>query len=85
LALAPPTTPAVSCFDLCGDAIGHHETWIRLKHFPASNRENLQEEFFLQAQTLSISLNFILFSQHDPLTHKCLLCSLALGRAREYS
>jgi hypothetical protein len=30
-------------------------------------------------------LNYIVFPQHDPPTHKCLLHSLTLGRAWEYS
>jgi hypothetical protein len=34
---------------------------------------------------MSVNSNPILFPQHDPLIHKHLLCSLTLGRAREYS
>jgi len=62
----------------------HKEMWIQFKHFLASNWESLQEEFFFQAQTLSASSSSILFPQHDPLTHKCLLYSLAFGCVREY-
>ncbi len=45
--------------------------------------ENLQE-FFLRAEALSTNLNLILFPQHDPPTHKCLLHSLTLGYVGEY-
>ncbi len=38
----------------------------------------------MQAQALSTSSNSIPFPQHDLLIHKCLLCSLAFGYAREY-
>jgi hypothetical protein len=46
---------------LRGGATGHKEMWIQLKHFLASDWENLQEEFFLWAQALSANLNSILF------------------------
>jgi len=65
--------------------IRHRKTWIRLKRFLAIDWENLQEEFFLQAQVLSTSLNSICFPQHDPPTHKRLFHSLAFGCVREYS
>jgi len=53
--------------------------------FPQVIGKTCKKSFFLWAQTLSISSNFIIFPQHDLLTHKCLLCSLALVCAREYS
>jgi hypothetical protein len=45
----------------------------------------LQEKFFLWAQALATSSTLVLPPQHDPTTHKHLLCSLVLGHAREYS
>jgi hypothetical protein len=38
----------------------------------------------LRSEALVTSLSSILLPQHDPLTHKHLLRSLTLGRAREY-
>jgi len=71
-------------FTPCGGAIGCSEMWIQLKCFQTSNWENLQEEFFLEAQALSTGSSSILFPQHDPPTHKRLLRNLALGYAGEY-
>jgi len=44
----------------------------------------LQEEFSLRTQALMASSSLMPLPQHDPLTHKCLLCSLILGRTWEY-
>jgi hypothetical protein len=68
-----------------GEATWHREKWIRLKRFLAGDWENLQDEFFLQAQALLASSSSIPFPQHDPPNQKRLLCSLALGRVGEYS
>jgi hypothetical protein len=47
--------------------------------------ENLQEDFFLRAQTLVISSNSMPPTQHDLPTHKHFLHSLVLGCVRKYS
>jgi hypothetical protein len=57
---------------------------IRFKRFLASDWENLEEEFFLQAQALSTSSSSIPFPQHDPPTHKRLFCNVTFGLIREY-
>jgi hypothetical protein len=46
----------------------------------------LWEEFFLWAQVLvtSSSSSSMPLAQHDPLTHKHIICNLILGCAREY-
>jgi hypothetical protein len=44
----------------------------------------LAKGFFLQAQVSSASSSSIPFPQHDPPTHKCFFCSLALGHVGEY-
>ncbi len=66
-----------------GGATSHRKMWIQLKHFLADNWENLQK-FFLWTQTFLASSSSIPFPQHDLPTHKCLLHSLAFGRAGEY-
>jgi hypothetical protein len=38
----------------------------------------------LRTQVLMASSSLMPLPQHDPLTHKCLLCSLILGRTGEY-
>jgi hypothetical protein len=67
----------------CGETTGHREMRIWVKHFLAGEGENLQEEFVLQAQALSASLNLVAFPQYDIPTHKCMLCSLAFGHVGE--
>ncbi len=48
------------------------------------NWENLQEEFFFQAQVLLVSLSSIPFPQHDLPIHKRPFRNLAIGHAAEY-
>jgi hypothetical protein len=72
LAVIPFVTPMVSRFAPLWWVTKHKEAWIQFKSFLANNWENLQEEFFLQAQVLSTSLSSILFPQHDLPIHKCL-------------
>jgi hypothetical protein len=67
-----------------GKVTSNWEMWIRLKCFLACNWENLQKEFFLQAQVFLTSSNSIPFPQHDPSTHKRLFHNLTLRHVREY-
>jgi hypothetical protein len=55
-----------------------------IQRFLVSDWENLQEEFFLQAQALLANSSSISFPQHDPPIHKHLICNLAFGRVGEY-
>jgi hypothetical protein len=48
------------------------------------SRENLQEEFILQAQALAASSSSMPPPQYDPLVHKCLFYNLILENVGEY-
>jgi hypothetical protein len=84
-AFVPFITLMVSCFDSSkGEATRHNEMWIRLKHFLTSNWENLHEEVFLRAQTLTTNSSLMFPLQHDLLVHKLIPCNFVFGCVKEY-
>ncbi len=74
----------VFCFAPLRGVNGHREMQIQVKHFLVGDWGNLQEEFFLQAQSLVASLCSMSFPQHDLPAHKHVFHNLVLGHAGEY-
>jgi hypothetical protein len=74
------------CLVLCLEkgGINHRETKIQFKKILVGDGENLEDEFFLWAQTLATISNLMPPIQHDFPTHKCFFHSLVHGHIKKY-